>query len=154
MNRSTSALVRLALLVTLAACGGSDSPTDTGGSNNNNGGSNSGGDTGPKADPSFANDVMEILNRRSCTAAECHGSGQGGLTMTTAAVAYANLVNVTSPNSGETRVIPGNANDSYVVKKLEGRQSVGDRMPLGSSPLSTTDLQNIKNWINEGAKNN
>ena len=74
--------------------------------------------------------------------------------MTTAAVAYANLVNVTSPNSGETRVIPGNANDSYMIKKLEGRQSVGDRMPLGSSPLSTTDLQNIKNWINQGAKNN
>ena len=129
------------------------SPSDNNGGNNN-GGNNTGGDTGPKADPSFSGDVMEILNRRSCTSGGCHGSGQGGLTMTTADVAYANLVNVTSPNSGEVRVIPGNSADSYMIKKLEGRASMGAQMPFGMAPLSTTDLQNIKNWIDKGAKNN
>ena len=159
MNRSMSVPRRLAgllsfALFSFAACGGGDSPTDTGGASNNNGGNNSGGDTGLKTDPSFSNDVMEVLNRRSCTSGGCHGDGQGGLTMTSAGDAYANLVSVTSPNSGEVRVIPGNATDSYLVKKLEGRQSVGDRMPLGMTPLNSTDLQNIKNWINQGAKNN
>ena len=56
--------------------------------------------------------------------------------------------------SGEVLVIPSNANDSYLVKKLEGRQSVGARMPLGGEALDNIDLSNVKNWINQGAKNN
>jgi len=27
-------------------------------------------------------------------------------------------------------------------------------MPLGGTPLDAIDMQNIKNWINKGAKNN
>jgi hypothetical protein len=73
--------------------------------------------------------------------------------MTSASGAYSNLVNVASPATGEIRVIPGNANDSYLVKKLEGRQSAGDRMPQGGT-IDATDLANVKNWINQGAKNN
>lgn len=151
MRPSTSVSL-LALLVALNACGGGDSPTDTGrgGSGNND----NGGVTGPNTDPSFSKDVMEIFNRRSCTSGGCHGSGQGGLTMTTATVAYSNLVNVVSPNSGEVRVVPGNSASSYLIKKLQGTQSVGDQMPLGMSPLDGADLQTIKNWIDQGAKNN
>lgn len=152
MKRSRTAFA-LALLLSATACGGSGNPTDPTPASGGTGG-NTGGTVGPQADPSFATDIMEILNRRSCTSSGCHGSGQGGLTMTTASVAYANLVNVVSPNSGEVRVIPGDAANSYLVKKLEGTQSVGAQMPLGASPLNTTDLQNIKNWINQGAKNN
>jgi len=37
--------------------------------------------------------------------------------------------------------------------KLEGRQTVGTKMPQGGS-LASNSLQNIKNWINKGAKNN
>ena len=73
--------------------------------------------------------------------------------MSSASGAYAALVNVASPATGEVRVIPGNANDSYLVKKLEGRQNAGVRMPVGGQ-LSDTDLTNVKNWINQGAKNN
>jgi hypothetical protein len=142
MSRTTSALFLVMLTVLLAACGG-DSPTDP----------DPDGRT-VKDDPSFATDVMEIFARRGCTASTCHGGGQGGLTITSAATARANLVNVPSPTTGEVRVIPGNADDSYLVKKLEGRASAGERMPLGGNPLDQTDLQNIKNWINRGAQNN
>ena len=69
-------------------------------------------------------------------------------------MSYGNLVNVASPASGEIRVIPSNANDSYLVKKLEGRQSAGAQMPIGGSALDNIDLSNIKNWINQGAVNN
>lgn len=142
----------LVLSFSLAACG-SDGPTDPGGSDNGN---DNGGDTGRtvKADPSFAADIYEIFTRRGCTASLCHGGGQGGLTMTSASDTYDQLVGVASPSSGEVRVVPGSAAESYLVKKLEGTASVGDRMPLGGSPLDDTDLQNIKNWINEGAENN
>lgn len=150
MPRPTSALTALALTLLLVACG-DDGPTGPGSNDGGDGGDPSGPTV--KADPSFANDIFEVFTRNGCTASGCHGTGEGGLTMTSAATAYAHLVNITSPASGEVRVIPGNANDSYLVKKLEGRQSVGVRMPVGGQ-LNTTDLQNIKNWIDQGAKNN
>lgn len=154
MRAPSSAFATVLLSAFLAACGGSDGPTDPGNNNGNDGG-DGGVPTGPtvKADPSFANDIWEALERNSCSSSGCHGSGQGGLTMTSTAGAYSALVNVASPTTGEVRVIPGNANDSYMVKKLEGRQSAGAQMPLGGT-LSATDLTNIKNWINQGAKNN
>jgi hypothetical protein len=148
MKPATSVLI--AAVVLLAACGGGDGPTDPGG---DPGGGN--GDTRSiKDDPSFANDVWEVFNRRGCAASSCHGGGAGGLTLTSASGAYTALVNVTSAASGEVLVIPSNADDSYLVKKLEGRQSVGARMPLGGSSLDNIDLSNVKNWINQGAKNN
>jgi hypothetical protein len=63
-------------------------------------------------------------------------------------------VNVGSNQVSALRVIPGNANDSYLIVKVEGRQSVGQRMPIGGSPLDNIDLTNLKNWISQGAKNN
>ena len=45
------------------------------------------------------------------------------------------------------------AYNSYLVIKLEGRQTIGVKMPLGGS-LDAVRLQNIKNWINKGANNN
>ena len=77
------------------------------------------------------------------------------MTLGDAATTYAAWVNVASvgePN--EVRVIPGNAQDSYVVKKVEGRQTVGAQMPLGMTPLDAIDLANLRNWIAQGAQNN
>ena len=59
-----------------------------------------------------------------------------------------------STGTGEVRVIVSDAVNSYLVKKLEGTAGVGSRMPLGGSPLDNIDLTNVKNWINQGAKNN
>lgn len=81
----------------------------------------------------------------------------GGLTISTSGSAnHARLVNVTSPMSGEVYVIPNDAQNSYLVKKLENRQGSGNgsRMPVGGSALDNVDLTNIKNWINTGAQNN
>ncbi len=142
----------------IAACGGDASnPTDPMDDGRDTGG-DTGGDTRTiKANPSFSQDIQEIFTRRGCTSSGCHGGGAGGLTLGSSASAnYNNLVNVPSPTSGEIRVIPNDANNSYLVKKLEGRQGSGNgsRMPLGGSPLDNIDLTNIKNWINTGAPNN
>jgi hypothetical protein len=152
---SASPVLALGVALFLAACGGGDGPTGLDGSGNDNGRPDGGGNTSNvKDDPSFQNDIFPVFTQTGCTASGCHGSGQGDLTMTTASVAYGNLVDVSSPTSGEVRVIPGNAAGSYLVKKLEGTAAFGARMPLGGSPLSANDLQNIKNWINKGAKDN
>lgn len=109
------------------------------------------------ANPSFATDINEIFQRRGCTASNCHGGsgGQAGLQLTSSASAsYDELVDVSATSESFLRVEPGNATDSYLVIKLEGRQTVGQQMPLGATPLDNTDLTNIKNWINNGAPNN
>ncbi|MBM3311568.1 MAG: hypothetical protein FJY80_08680 [Candidatus Aminicenantes bacterium] len=116
--------------------------------------SSSGPSDTPKDDPSFTADIQAIFTS-SCALSSCHSGGApaGGLSLA-AGQSYASLVNVAS--SGEPnriRVIPNDATNSYLVVKLEGRQTIGTKMPQGGS-LSATALQNIKNWINKGAKNN
>lgn len=148
--RSAARSLVLALLAALAACAGGDTnPVSPGGDGNDGGG----GPPTPKADPSFSSDIVPIFSSAGCTAGGCHGPPiQAGLNL--ASSPYTALVNVPSSEvGGEIRVIPGNATDSWIVKKLEGRQSFGDRMPLGGR-LDDVSLANIKNWINQGAKNN
>ena len=144
MKRFSAFIVVLAMLGLLSGCSSSDSPTDSGGS----------ADRVIKADPSFSADIQEIFNRRGCTGSSCHGSAQSaGMDLRTGA-AYLNLVNVNSTESGALRVAPGDAQNSYIVIKVEGRQSVGSRMPLNLPPLDNIDIQNIRNWINQGALDN
>lgn len=108
-----------------------------------------------KANPSFSADIVEITNRRGCTASSCHGGGAGEMTLGDAATTYAAWVNVPSAaDATETRVIPGDAENSYVVKMVEGRVSGRPRMPLGAAPLDDIDLTNLRNWIDNGAPNN
>jgi hypothetical protein len=122
----------------IAACGSATSPTPP---------------PQAKADPSFATDIQPIFNA-GCAAASCHGgSAQAGLVLTSGQ-AYANIVNVASTQDpAKFRVLPSDATNSYIVIKLEGRQTVGTRMPQGST-LNAVSIQNIKNWINRGASNN
>ncbi|MDH5588478.1 MAG: hypothetical protein OEZ65_05215 [Gemmatimonadota bacterium] len=145
MSRRVFGGIAFTLAILAGGCGG-DSPTDPGGNNNN--------DTRTvKTDPSFSTDVMEILTRTGCTASNCHGGTQGGLTLSTAAVSYSNLVNRVA-TTGDTLVVPGSAINSYLVKRLEGASGTGARMPVGGPYLDATDMSNVKNWINQGAKNN
>jgi hypothetical protein len=134
----------------LAACGGSDGPTSPGGNANPGGGNTTAGTV--KDDPSFASDIVPIFSQQGCASGGCHAPpGEAGLVLSSSP--YNALVNVASSQTRELRVIPGNANDSYLIKKLEGRASVGQRMPVGGQ-LGSTDLANLKNWINKGAKSN
>jgi len=53
-------------------------------------------------------------------------------------------------------VIPGDADNSYIIHKLEGRSDIiGVRMPRGNGPyLSDGQILVIKRWIANGAPNN
>ncbi len=137
----------VAFVAALAACGGgSSSPTPTPTATPD-----------PRAiqtDPSFSSTVQEIFERRGCTNSACHGSSaQAGLSLGRGS-SHADLVGVRATQEAIVRVIAGDPNGSYLVVKLEGRQSVGARMPQTGGSLDAIDLTNIRNWITQGAKNN
>ena len=108
----------------------------------------------PIENPSFAQHIQTIFNT-SCAVNGCHNNtAEAGLNLSQG-VAYDNIVNVDSTQvPSKKRVLPNDAQNSYLVEKIEGRQSVGSRMPLNRNALSSTQIQNIKNWISQGAQNN
>lgn len=145
IRRDIKPLLTAVALIFLVGCSSEDSPTSS--SDNN--------DTrSVKTDPSFAADIQEIFTRRGCTGGNCHGSAtQAGLDLRSGA-AYDELLNEASSQTGGDRVTPFDAENSYLVIKVEGRQSIGERMPFGGPALDSIDIQNIRNWIDNGAENN
>ena len=57
---------------------------------------------------------------------------------------------------GATLVIPGDPDNSYLVKKLERAPDiVGERMPRNNGPFLTEgQMRVIRRWISDGAANN
>lgn len=107
-----------------------------------------------KDDPSFSQDIQPVFSA-SCALSGCHDDTASADLNLLQGKSYNNLVNIKSTQEPDKiRVIPNDAANSYLVIKIEGRQSAGERMPKGGSPLSSAKIQNIKNWINKGAKNN
>ena len=118
----------------------------------------------PNLQPTFASvqheifDVRDAAGRAACT--ECHTdvggrTPSGGLNLRHE-VAYASLVGVASRGkAGAVRVIPGDATNSYIIQKLEGRSGiVGERMPRTGGPFLTEgQMTIIKRWIETGATN-
>jgi len=88
----------------------------------------------------------------------CHSGGGSSLPAAldlTAGNARANLVNVSARQSpGTMRVAPGDPANSYLIRKLEGTNTVGSRMPLGGPFLDADTLARIKSWIASGAPDN
>lgn len=118
----------------------------------------------PTLEPTFASISRDIFSstdaagRTACTA--CHTNvgrtPAGGLNLLPDA-AYAALVNVASrTNPGTERVVPGDPDNSLLVRKLEGAPGiVGARMPFNGPPyLTSGQILIIRRWIAEGAQNN
>ena len=92
----------------------------------------------------------------SCAFSSCHGAsaGAGGLQLT-GTDDYQRLVNVQSTVlADETLVIPFDADNSYLIKKVLGTDGIeGDIMSPGSG-ISEEQLQLLTSWINAGAEDN
>ena len=69
---------------------------------------------------------------------------------------FSNIVNVASDaQPAVLRVNPGNPDQSYLYLKIIGDASItGSQMPLGRSPLSSEEMELIRDWITEGALDN
>ena len=147
LTRSSAILVAA---VFAAACG--EDPVGPGNNNNNNQNNRV-----VVANPSFATHINEIFQRRGCSGGNCHGSatGRAGLRLTADAAAnYGQLVNIPATSETFMRILPNNPDSSYVMIKVTGQQTVGAQMPLNGAALDTIDINNLTNWINNGAPNN
>lgn len=117
----------------------------------------------PNLAPNFASIQKEIFNtqdssgRLACT--QCHvagGAAAGTGLFLTEGSSYAALVGRQSRlRPGETLVIPGDPDNSYIVRKLEGGPNInGLRMPRNNGPFLTEgQMLVIRRWIKEGAAN-
>ena len=99
---------------------------------------------------SFSTQVHPLL-QNSCQAFGCHttASPNHGLNMTT----YATI-----RDSSQFRfVIPYDADHSPLYIAVSPRYAdlgIAGRMPFGRTPLSESDQNLIRTWINQGAKDN
>lgn len=90
-----------------------------------------------------------------CHSGPTSGTLPSGMDLSSAAASFAALVNVPSLQVALDRVEPGNPDDSYLIRKLEGDPSIsGSRMPQGGPFLDQATVDLIRQWITEGANNN
>jgi hypothetical protein len=80
------------------------------------------------------------------TCMTCHG-GTAGIILTTGADWANDLIGVPS-SQGMHLVNPGDAANSYLIRKLEGAPGIaGVRMPFGASPMSAANINLVRAWI-------
>ena len=127
--------------------------------------------------PSAFNDIQNTIFTPRCSSCHLGGSPAGNVNLQSGN-AYAQIVGVASCElPGMNRVQPGQPNNSYLFRKVEGSHTslsgcnltscnpfggcttgCGSQMPwssscTSSSPLSSTQRSLIQGWINAGAPN-
>ncbi|MGD9900726.1 MAG: hypothetical protein AB7T22_16495 [Calditrichaceae bacterium] len=95
-------------------------------------------------------DIQEKVFSRTCAVSGCHVSvmHESGMNLS-AGAAYDNLVNVVSKGNPQLkRVEPGDSQQSYLIRKLNGSNT--PVMPP-SGKLSSSVIDSIAAWIDKGA---
>ncbi|WP_162416770.1 DUF1553 domain-containing protein [Cyclobacterium roseum] len=98
----------------------------------------------PKEDPiSYNRDIRPIINQKCIS---CHGGVKqsGGFSLLFESDAKM------PTESGKPAIIPGDADASEMLTRLQ-HPDPEMRMPLGKNPLSETEIELIKKWIDQGA---
>jgi hypothetical protein len=135
-----------AALVLAACCpdpssGGADASGSTGGD----------GSSGSGA-ARFGAIQRDLFDRHCVT--DCHESlGAAADLSLTSARSYQDLVNHASQQiASQRRVVPGDADSSYLIKKLEAAPGiVGDQMPRLAPPRPQAEIDHVRAWITRGA---
>ena len=108
----------------------------------------------------LSGDVQPIFTV-NCLFSGCHAgsSPEEGMSLV-AGQTFSNVVNVAARQASMNRVTPNQPDDSYLVHKVQGTHlnvdvgGSGSQMPLGLSPLSQSDIDLIRAWIQAGAQPN
>lgn len=152
--RSLFRIAALSVLLPLAACGGGGGGS-SGGTGGGGGGGGGGNPYGLEVPPEpTLSSIQEKVFTPICTDCHAGASAPQGLRLE-AGMSYGMLVNVASVEVPSLdRVEPGDPDNSYIIHKLEGTQSVGERMPLGGPYLPSGTIAAIRQWITDGAMNN
>jgi hypothetical protein len=98
----------------------------------------------PSKDVSFG-EYIQPLFQVKCNSSSCHNSKDqaGGL----------NLESHYGATNNSLVVFPGIPDNSKLVWSIEGRSNF-PMPPIGYPPLTKNQIDGIKTWIKEGAKNN
>jgi len=94
----------------------------------------------------------------TCSVSGCHTGPMGntlpnGMDLTDADASFANLVGVPSVQVPQlSRVEAGDPDNSYIIQKLEGTAQEGEQMPFGGPPLDQAVIDDIRQWIADGAE--
>jgi hypothetical protein len=123
--------------------------------------------TAPPIDPTWTAIYDAIIVAGGCVG--CHGPGPASfiepsqLDLSDKDAAYAAMVGVAAmgddcAGGGDPRVVPGDANGSLLIHKLEnqladGSDICGDSMPLGVL-LPPSQIAVVRQWIDDGAMDN
>ncbi|MBL4632787.1 MAG: hypothetical protein JKY56_02885 [Kofleriaceae bacterium] len=101
--------------------------------------------------------IQEYIFDVACV--QCHNelNPSGGLDLSSAQVSYDNLVDVSAANAvagenGWMRVKPGDAELSFLIRKLAPGLGEGAPMPLGNQQITPFYVDLMKNWIASGAQ--
>ena len=116
--------------------------------------------TGASSAVSYSDVYTEVLS--TCTDHHSGANAAGNLDLSSASVAFTNLVGVAAqgPACGASalggakpllRVDPGNADESLLYQKLAGTQTCGASMPDLEPALPASQVDLVKTWINAGA---
>jgi len=115
----------------------------------------------PGVPVSLSKDVQPIFAAAKCAQSGCHAplAPQVNLILDNAADSDLFLVNIASMEAPSLkRVVPFDSGRSYLMNKLLGTDSSvggpGTRMPLGLPALPNSDIQIIRDWIDQGALDN
>ncbi len=116
----------------------------------------------PEGPPTLSDEVQPIFTS-SCAFNGCHGGSileppEKPMSLA-AGQTRSNTVNVPSLQAPSLdRIEPGRPDDSYLVHKIQGTQGEvggsGERMPLGLPALTQGEIDLIRGWIADGARNN
>jgi len=98
---------------------------------------------------SFAKEVQPVL-AKNCS--ECHSPGQQGFVASGLdTTSYEALM---KGGKYGALVKPGDAFTSALNMLVEGRADKSIQMPHGRKKLSDAEIAILKDWVNEGARNN
>jgi mono/diheme cytochrome c family protein len=129
---------------------GDDTPADTGGDTGGDGGGATSGNPNATLDWVQTNVFGGV-----CTI--CHGGAapQRDLNWSSETETCSNVGKTSTWDASMNEIESGNPDASFVIWKLEGdllptNGDLGDQMPLGMTPLSTEEIQNIRDWISDG----
>ena len=93
----------------------------------------------------------------TCSVAGCHSGPPGpnlpsGMDLSSTGASFSSLINIASFQVPTTlRVAAGDADNSYLIHKLEGTATVGARMPKDGPFLDQATIDVIRLWIDSGA---
>ena len=102
-------------------------------------------------------EIQAAVFAPTCATSACHSNGAqaAGLSLADADTSFLELVGQFSNQNGQSAVLlvaPNDPDASYLIRKLENTAGItGSRMPMGGAALPQTDINQIRQWISDGA---